>query len=289
MDDLTGAGNPMEDLEDDEMFHAAIGLAHVILMGSLLWCCCRSFCCRRARVEAQTGDATTLGVDVDHLQTQKKLSTSYLLWFAAGPIGNAHHFYLDRIVHGLVAVWTANFLCIGWVVDAVMMPYYVRSFNAGRTAQMAPTDTSSRRLLCRLPMMWLCLVAPVIGTALYGPYVLHSLGAVDIDRIAAQTQENPYDVLGITRGAGLSEAKSAYRTQSLRWHPDRNAGCGKKCEHKMGEIAKAYDLIKKRKAPSDSGEKTWESWVQDLGSDWWAVLEVISQADEEANPRKSDL
>ena len=68
----------------------------------------------------------------------------------------------------------------------------------------------------------------------------------------ACSKVNPYELLGISSGASSSEAKSAYRTASLRWHPDRNPGlgpqrrllvssvrCGKECEDKMSEITKA--------------------------------------------------
>jgi len=106
--------------------------------------------------------------------------------------------------------------------------------------------------------------------------MLHQSGMVDIDRIAAQTLLNPYDTLGVPRSARLPEAKSAYKKMSLKWHPDRNLNCGKECDDKMAEITKAFDQIKKRQAPVDS-DKTWSSWGQDLGRDWWYVLETLTQ------------
>merc|ERR550525_231562 len=118
------------------------------------------------------------------------------------------------------------------------------------------------------------MAALVAGAGIFLPYGLHHLGVVDIDRIAAQTEQNPYDVLGIPRGASLAEAKTAYRKESLRWHPDRNIGCGKPCETKMSEITKAFDQIKKRRAPPPP-DRTWEAWFRDVGSDWMAVLEVF--------------
>lgn len=70
---------------------------------------------------------------------------SYVLWL--NPFFPAHHFYLQRLVHGccaqcnglregvqlewrLLALYTMNFLGCGWLLDAILMPYYVRSFNA---------------------------------------------------------------------------------------------------------------------------------------------------------------
>merc|ERR1711865_1079772 len=91
--------------------------------------------------------------------------------------------------------------------------------------------------------------------------------------MGAQTEMNPYDVLGIQRSAALAEARTAYRKLSLKWHPDRNAGCGKECDHKMSEITKAFDLVKRRQ--DTSVEKTWNSWMQEIGQDWWLVVGVV--------------
>eukprot|EP00913_Durusdinium_trenchii_P020682 g19423.t1 len=128
------------------------------------------------------------------------------------------------------------------------MPHYVRSFNALRCAPIAPYDNSRRRLLCHMPMFILAALAGLLAIVVYLPVTLHHFKVVDIDRIAAQTQVNPYELLGLSKGASSSEAKAAYRSASLQWHPDRNPGCGKECENKMSEITKAYDLIKKRQA-----------------------------------------
>merc|ERR1712113_643147 len=107
----------------------------------------------------------------------------------------------------------------------------------------------------------------VACSLLYTPYVLHRIGFVDIDRIAAQTVESPYDILGIPRDSDLLAAKNAYRKESLHWHPDRNVNCGKKCEDKMSDITRAFEQIKKRRAPPPV-DQTWEKWAEGHISDW---------------------
>jgi len=285
MDDQAGEADGGDGPEDDDLLYAAVGLAHtigIVIIGALCYRCC----CRKAPQPLPHDAAATVGND--HLQPKKRLITGYVLLLCCGPVANAHHYYLGRIVHGLLATWTANFAGIGWLVDLVLLPYYVRRFNARYTAPDAPYDTSRRRLLCHLPMLVLITGATVLSVGLYLPSMLHHAGVLDIDRLAAQTEANPYDVLGIPHSAGLTEAKSAYRKESLRWHPDRNIGCGKPCEQKMSEITKAFDLVKKRRGPAPA-DRTWESWLEDIGSDWGHILEVLSRGSGPRSEAKTDL
>merc|ERR1712217_38583 len=103
------------------------------------------------------------------------------------------------------------------------------------------------------------------------PYFLCRAGIVDIDRIAAQTEENPYDILDIPHTSDIATAKNAYKKQSLKWHPDRNVDCGKRCENKMADITRAFDQIKRRQAPPPE-DRTWEKRLENLVSDWTAVI-----------------
>lgn len=267
---------------EDEAKTFIVGVVHFAL-GSLLVYAVKKCCCRK-ETPANTQELTA---QPEHLQPKKRLLTGYCLLFSGGLVG-AHHFYLERIVHGLLASWTLNFFCFGWLLDLVLLPSYVRGFNSRHADGSAPWDGSQRAIFIKLPVLAVTVGLSAILLAAGGPRILHHTGVVDIDRIAAQTALNPYDTLGIARSSGLAEAKSAYRKVSLKWHPDRNPGCGKECDDKMSEISKAFDLIKKRQAPVDS-DQTWETWLKDLGRDWLSVMEVMNEhfkTDEEEQERK---
>lgn len=210
---------------------------------------------------------------IDAMQPRKCLLSAYALWAVTGIFG-AHHFYLGRVVHGLLATWTLNFFGLGWIMDFFLLPVYVCNFNSVGVAPMAPCDKSRGRLFFRLPLTAIVAVGLPTVLLIKGPVIMNYFGVLDIDRIAAQTAVNPYELLGLGRGASMSEAKAAYRKESLRWHPDRNANCGKECEDKMGEISKAFELIKKRQAPLPE-DSTWDNWLKNLFKDWKAVIEAV--------------
>ena len=60
---------------------------------------------------------------------------------------------------------------------------------------------------------------------------------------------DPYDVLGLERGASDDEVKKAYRTLSRRYHPDANINNPNKAqaEEKFKEVQQAYDAIQHEK------------------------------------------
>jgi len=56
------------------------------------------------------------------------------------------------------------------------------------------------------------------------------------------TKRDYYEVLGVSRGAGEQEMKSAYRKLALQFHPDRNPG-DHAAEEKFKEAAEAYGVL----------------------------------------------
>ena len=65
-----------------------------------------------------------------------------------------------------------------------------------------------------------------------------------------QVREHPltqkrdyYEVLGVARGAGEQELKSAYRKLALQYHPDRNPSDSHAAEEKFKEISEAYSVL----------------------------------------------
>ena len=55
---------------------------------------------------------------------------------------------------------------------------------------------------------------------------------------------DPYEVLGVSRGASDDEIKKAYRAKCKRWHPDLNPNDPTAEEH-FKEVQAAYDAITK--------------------------------------------
>ena len=63
---------------------------------------------------------------------------------------------------------------------------------------------------------------------------------------------DPYEVLGIQRGASDDEIKKAYRAKCKRWHPDLNPNDPTAEEH-FKEVQAAYDAITKGETGPQSG------------------------------------
>ena len=66
---------------------------------------------------------------------------------------------------------------------------------------------------------------------------------------------DPYQVLGVSRGASDEEIKKAYRNLSRKYHPDANVNNPNKAqaEEKFKEVQQAYDQIMKEKQQGSFG------------------------------------
>lgn len=56
-------------------------------------------------------------------------------------------------------------------------------------------------------------------------------------------EDDPYEILGIKRGATRPEIKKAFRNQAFKWHPDRNKDNELAATEMMKKINAAYQLL----------------------------------------------
>lgn len=73
--------------------------------------------------------------------------------------------------------------------------------------------------------------------------------------------KDPYEVLGLNRGASMDEVKSAYRKLAKKYHPDMNVNNPLQdlAEEKFKEIQWAYDEIMNGNASSTSYGSTYSN------------------------------
>ena len=66
---------------------------------------------------------------------------------------------------------------------------------------------------------------------------------------------DPYEILGVAKGASEAEVKKAFRNLAKKHHPDKHAG-DKNAQKKFQEISGAYEIVgdKDKRAKFDSGE-----------------------------------
>ena len=92
---------------------------------------------------------------------------------------------------------------------------------------------------------------------------------------------DPYQVLGISRGASDDDIKRAYRTLSRKYHPDANINNPNKAEaeERFKEIQQAYNQIMKERQQGYSGghyyNDTYQSANQEESSLMQAALNLL--------------
>merc|ERR1719289_321711 len=207
----------------------------------------------------------------------------------------AHHFYMERLVHGTLCFWTLNFLFMGFFIDALVMPVYLRVANRGK-ADFATGDGTGLRILMRLPLTVVLICAVISLTFIGVPRGLRSWGVVDADQLGAKTSQNPYDLLGLPHGADALAVEAAYQERSARFVGQRR--CDAECRAQLADLKQAYKYAKDRPwakgrgararkgckgprcglKPSSGDEASVDPW-QDLGDyrlfEWRVIMEEL--------------
>ena len=83
---------------------------------------------------------------------------------------------------------------------------------------------------------------------------------------------DPYEVLGVQRGASDDEIKKAYRAKCKRWHPDLNPNDPTAEEH-FKEVQAAYDAITKGETGPQMGGGYGGAYGQQSGSNITAKMQ----------------
>lgn len=245
-----------EEIDAATVGYALLGLGIVLVAcaccarSCCAYCCCCLPCCRCCRRRLldqadQPGSAAAkvrVGNDADVpsslLKQKKELVTAYLLYACVGWTG-AHHFYLNRLIHGMFCVWSLNFFLLGAVADFFLMPIYVRNANQG-AASASRHDGSTCRIALRLPCIWILILAFPITLIVVIPTALHHLQVVDLQSRAAGTAQNPYDILGVEHGASARTAEAAH---TLRMSQLKSGSrCNATCKEEKEELKRAYDF-----------------------------------------------
>ncbi|CAE7527180.1 unnamed protein product [Symbiodinium natans] len=285
-----------------------LGLALVALWGvyqTLRWCCsccCRCCCGKREAPPAAAPLIQPDKVKVDgrevsaaHLIQTKDARTAYFLWLTMGLVG-AHHFYADRLLHGVLAACSGNFFGVGWFLDFFLIPTYVAAINRQVPPEVARPDNSCGRLTCRLPVIVTTIIVVFLAFIFRFPAILHGTGVVDLEQRMAGTAGNPYVILEVERDLPQEDIRKAYSSQLKEVEGSKDCQTANKaCKAKKQNLKKAAEFIlhgppqsdepqkektekKARRKPREKNDDdAWADWGDYLRAEWDAVGQEIKE------------
>ncbi|XP_042440736.1 chaperone protein dnaJ 20, chloroplastic-like [Zingiber officinale] len=99
-------------------------------------------------------------------------------------------------------------------------------------------------------------------------------------RVSASATDTMYDLLSVSRTAGPSEIRAAYRRVALRWHPDacRSAGEERRYAERFMQAREAYEVL------CDPVRR--RDYDLALSGDRWAAAVGAGPAFREGRPRR---
>ena len=246
---------------------ALIGLVYsiiLLILGAVFrdtvcyYLCCCGCCCSR-RKKTKNDDNVDVVVVSKTTPKEYSLKDAYALLFCF-PLTGAHHFYLDRLVHGAIYVCTFGFFGLGICVDAVLLSHW-------RAESKRSSQTPRRGLMncfclscVGITLAWTSLIFFLAIMYIQGPEMLEASGYVE------KTPVSPYEVLQVSKHSTEREIRAAYKDLAKQWHPDRNPNCDD-CNEKMEDINEAFEKLKESDfsfSASDGASEKWEHVIEEL-------------------------
>ncbi|CAD7957528.1 unnamed protein product [Amoebophrya sp. A25] len=205
------------------------------------------------KAEAIVDDAKSGGVGVDapagveHLRARKSLRAAYRYYIVGGCLSGSHLVYLERNVHALLYGCTGGFLGVGVLFDLLFLWYYVLRYNKKHLHPRSRQSPSVvRNAICGIVLTVVTYVVLFGGIFLFlfwAPFAYEWMTGTHLE--GGSAVEDPYRTLGLSRGAGTSEVKQAFRSLSMKYHPDKNPDCSE-CAEKMASVNRAHALVKQQ-------------------------------------------
>ena len=97
------------------------------------------------------------------------------------------------------------------------------------------------------------------------------------------TISDPYECLGIPRGATQTEIMAAYKSLAKKYHPDLHPGDTAAAQH-MAEINEAYNMLKEEQGASYDESRFAADFAQNNDGGHWETYDD-AQAAEDARAR----
>lgn len=209
---------------------------------------------KAAKKEIKAGGIKQVGPE--HLKLKKSSHMAYTFYCYGGFLTGSHQVYLGNYTYALMYQGTLGFFGLGMIMDFFLLGFHVAKANR-YTHTLARTDSFPWRAFF-MPLAFMSGLFMMFTTCfLTVPVFAEYYGAIQ----AYEWPKNPYDVLGVSRGAPMDEVKSNFRKTSMKLHPDRNPECGVECEDKMRELTIAYEIIKKK----EKSRKKHEERMEEMG------------------------